>query len=655
MSDVLSPKVLIEVFNEPKVFSDHFLERDPTSLLPLWVQTPAGQVTFNGDSALLTIKAGETNVHFSKAVSYSSAVYGHILLRVLGVSNHWQLWVQRADLMIWVKVAEEETAGLFDVNAGAVYSGSVVGLDLVAYGAGGDTAEFCYVVVCKSLIVSDEGKLTGKTSVSLPTLKDGVQGANFTLQNGDGAYDAIKEQDAIVIFAGRSGEVGVKLFGGRVRKTQREGLGVGRAKLTVWCHGHAYELNNPPSNLRESYSVVNGRTIIEDGLNLCRYLVKHPTAAQWFDNAGASGSTDDRITSTHSVEYDQEKPYNPMVEVADKASNGSNVGFDLVDTPAGCLIGHLRGSLDFTCAVVPVLRHYVRILDACQVRNRQTVYGAKKRCEPSVWDDWTLDSVGNWIAVAGTLSEGTANPYFQSNYLKCVPSTPNPGQAYFSRDLSTLVYPVTGKGKDAYGKINFATWVYGYILTSVQVRLRAPDLSNCFTWTPNVADYSWLTVGNWKPHVVDLGEANEFNAIENADGVWVKTGSPDWLHITRIDFLFVGVAGSLGFVGLDGFSFSDGAFRATGNHLASQAELWGIVEAEPESDGALLSDAECLARANSILANLAYPTEILDPVTVEGNAVFRPGDRVYLLGAYRVLREVVHVFEKNMWDSELRV
>jgi hypothetical protein len=118
--------------------------------------------------------------------------------------------------------------------------------------------------------------------------------------------------------------------------------------------------------------------------------------------------------------------------------------------------------------------------------------------------------------------------------------------------------------------------------------------------------------------------------------------------------MFEGVAGGGAFVGLDGFNFGPGAYRAVGNNTVSQALNWGIIEGEPEVDAALLSDDECLARANSILENVADEVELVDPITVEGDAAYRPSYRTYVLGAYRVPCLVTHVLVDNLWRTELK-
>jgi hypothetical protein len=123
-------------------------------------------------------------------------------------------------------------------------------------------------------------------------------------------------------------------------KTQVDCVRYGEEYLRLWCHGYATELQRPPARFTASYtSAANGRLIVEAALNLCRYLVKHPTASLWFDSAGASGSTDDRIASSHALNFDSEAPYKVVTQVLDDADNGVVVGFDVYETPAVVWLG----------------------------------------------------------------------------------------------------------------------------------------------------------------------------------------------------------------------------------------------------------------------------------------------------------------------------
>jgi hypothetical protein len=46
---------------------------------------------------------------------------------------------------------------------------------------------------------------------------------------------------------------------------------------------------------------------------------------------------------------------------------------------------------------------------------------------------------------------------------------------------------------------------------------------------------------------------------------------------------------------------------------------------------------------------------MIDPITVDGHADYKPTLRVYVKGAYYVLNEVVDIVEDNQWTAELKI
>jgi hypothetical protein len=177
--------VRIEIYRAPKVFSDHFLELDPSLHVPLWVATPAGQVALDGDYAVLTIKAGETEQHFSIAVDYVTVSSGMVLVsRLIGLTcSGWALKILRDGQGAWDIVASGSAAGLVEASLAAFVGQDIVGVDIVATGVAGQTLTVDSLAVCMSLWCLRNGDLVDEAALSLPTLKDGVQGANFSLLN----------------------------------------------------------------------------------------------------------------------------------------------------------------------------------------------------------------------------------------------------------------------------------------------------------------------------------------------------------------------------------------------------------------------------------------------------------------------------------------
>ncbi|MCW4018347.1 MAG: hypothetical protein NWF00_06675 [Candidatus Bathyarchaeota archaeon] len=649
MSSVPPAKTRIEIYRAPAVFFDHFCSSG-------WVATPLGGAALAEDTVTLTIQAGEVVQNYAKACSFDADLFPSLVVRVYSLTaTEWQVWLQQEIGGAWVKVAYGSEAGLFEVDLSGVFSGGCTGVVLVAAGSAGQEAVFDLVCVCKEFIVPADGDVVGQLEISWTRFNDAVTGAKFKLLS-KAAYEAIYNHDAVVIYLGRSGESGVKRFGGRVRRVLVDSVRYGEEYRDIWCHGHGCESQTPPSRFTHNYgTATNGRTIIEAALALCAYLARHPTDSYWFDAGGSTGSTDDRILSDHTVDFDCEQPFKVMQQIAEDADNGVTPSFDLYETPSGLLVGHSRNSLDFVCGTTPSLRRCMDNTDSYPVANRVTVYGARRRSHPADGDEWTLDDVGNWTALYGTLSEGTDNPteplQGSSNYLRC--SAQPDGEVRKSSFKRTLPASVSGMGKAGYSKYNFALYIstvtYPKSLTSAVVYLKT-DASNYFYYT---IDPSKFEDNRWNKYSLALGPNNEYS-LGNPTGVWKKTGSPDWTNLNILEWYFEFSGDSLG-VCLDGLNFGDGAFRATANHVASQLQPWGIVEAAPQVDTSFNSDTECSQRGNAILAERAYPQRMIDPITVDGHADYKPTLRVYVKGDWYVLNEVVDIVKDNQWTAELKI
>lgn len=290
-----------------------------------------------------------------------TVTYQKIIVRVAkvaGTNTTWGVKVYDVDLPGWRTIWTGQTAeGEFELT---LPEAGVSKIALLEEYVGGPTTQvwFDYVAICKnSLLVPDLGDLVKEMRITRPLLNKAVAGAKFHIPNTGGAYNGlIKGHDVVIIWLARSdadlGTIAAKAFGGRVVTPTNQGVQYGEFYIDLDCHGHAYELNIPPTLVQKYYLATNGLTIIEDDLGLCSYIAKNPDATKWFDNAGSSGSTDDRINSTHDCVYDEELPMTVIQEILDKAKNPAAVeGFDMYEMPSGCLVGHLRNSLDFVSPI----------------------------------------------------------------------------------------------------------------------------------------------------------------------------------------------------------------------------------------------------------------------------------------------------------------
>ena len=259
---------------------------------------------------------------------------------------------------------------------------------------------------------------------------------------------------------------------------------------------------------------------------------------------------------------------------------------------------------------------YNVVKSLASVNNNITVYGesgkigvpgADGRKEPSNGDLWTIDAVGNWIQVHGTISvSAPANAKVGSNALECECEA----DTYLIEFRRNITVPFLGKEK--YQTYNF--WIDKYFggTETLDVRLFAPDASNYFTTTINVTSAYVF-------HQMKLGESEEYDVDKNPTGIWHKVGSPSWHYLPTIGFS--GTFGSQDIVWLDGLYFGHGRFRKTVSDATYDQRDLVIV------DDALHSDAECESRGNMLLSTMKDSTIQLE-LTLKGNTNVKIGDRI---------------------------
>jgi len=666
VSELAPAKCRIEILRGPPVFfDDHWLKG--------WTVVQGSQ-GFDGDTTTITVGASQASAYIWRALEFDSAVYKYWLIRCTNVAaTSWLIRVRRKDTQAWVTVAEYTTTGLKEADISAVYSGVVDRILIEVVGSPGQNCEFDYMGICKNTVLTPvlSGDVVDEHTITRPIFNvGGVMGAKLTITNFNAENtDKIKAHDVIIIWLTRdSVNLGVpayKVFGGRIVNPTNRAEGYGRHFIDLDCHGHAYETINPPGLLQKLYSpATNGRILIEDALALCSYVAKHPTASKWFDNAGASGSTDDRINSTHDVEYDEVVPKTVIDEICDKASNPEGAkGFDIVEMPSGVLMGHLRNSLDFVSPIASITPEtYSKSEDVHRVKNKNIkIYGEpgqigdnkgkadKGRKEPSDGDLWTLDNINNWVAEKGSISAQTSVPKVGTNYIRGDAALEaGTYKSQFRRDLGTLV---KGFGKGAYQTVNLYVRSYLNPMTTRRIRLYAPDANNYFYASLPAGDQS-----QWVFYQFQLGEQFEYDVEKNPDGAWNKVGSPVWGALSSIAF-YGDATVNFGFC-VDGLYFGHGRWRASAEDSTSQQNYGGRVP-EPIIDDNLKSDAECQAMANAYRDFLKDPITSLQNVLVDGDYRYTPGDRQRIivsndnLDAYYRIIQVVHKVVGVSWDTIL--
>jgi len=651
LSELAPPKCRIELFSEAAFFTDHFQKN---------VNLVGATATYDGDQVQVNVNVGDP---FGQGqlycdmpgVSINSNPNRYLVVRVteftpvspgdhywIGVTKLGSGSVGEQHTTIGLKILDLKT-----LNGGVDFDFTAFCLDFI-----GDhsTVTLDYVAIVKAVDLLPfpiEEDLADRLEITTPLLNNAVNGAFFSVPNFGGAYNTlIKEHDIVLIWLSRDvddlGDPLYKRFGGRVVAPTKISRAYGDHFIDVECHGFAAELNIPPALLQEIYAAVNGRTIVEAAVALAAYVVKHPTAAKWFDNTGSSGSTDDRINSTHDVSYDEVKPLVSIQEIIEKALNPASVqGFDMYEMPSGVLVGHLRNSLDFVSPIAeltPEAYKYKR--DAHRVRNKIKVYGAQTKKQPLDGDSYS-EATTNWTS-DGTLSADGSDKQVGSYSIK---ATVAAIIVYAQRSLDNIVTTDFRKG---YKKLH----VYAKCDNTVGnnsdliISLCAPDYANSFFHVIPMIN------GVWQEITIPIGRNEKIWAVGGG-------GAPDWNNIQNIRFTLNSSGGSATVtLHIDNLFFSDARFDGSAEDEASQA-TYGVRVPDPVVDEALQSDAECEARAESLVAQQKDPILTLENVLTDGDHRLWPGDRQHTHGSndgidetFRIV-EVKDVVKKCQWDAVL--
>ena len=658
MSEIAPAKCRVEIFPKPYFFDDHFQAGWSIS---------QGVLYTDGDLGQLTIGPTFSSASMTRTVNFHTNTYRYLVIRATALTGtSWVVRIRRADTSEWITVATYVAPGLAEIDLQAFYYGAIDRVQIAVYGSNPQYVDLDYVSSNSAPLVTPvaAGDVVEDLTITRPLLSQGISGAKLTIPNFEGAFNgAINKHDVIIIWLARNnanlGDPVFKVFGGRVAALSNEGRGQGAFFIKLDCHGHAYELINPPALLQKLYFTINGRTIIEDALALCNYVTRHPNNSMWFDAGGASGSTDDRINSTHDVEYDEVVPKTVIDEICDKASNPAGVkGFDIVEMPSGVLIGHLRNSLDFTSPISSITPEtYSKSEDTYRVKNKNKVYGKagkigvpgdEGRKEPFNGDEWTLDDVNNWTVDLGSIAEDTMAKKVGSNSLRIYTADYSGVQkALVRRNIENVVLAF---GKGAYQTINF--WIMALNQNAThKLRLYAPDSSNYFETDIQKDPY------DWKFNQFQLGKNQEYDSEKNPNGIWTKIGSPKWGDLRYVAFY---IEWSVAYSpNLDGLYFGHGRWRGSAENATSQSQ-YGTRCLEPEVDEALGSDTECTARALSLVAFFKDPVVSLENVLVDGDR-YTPGDRQRVIvsndnyDADPRIIEVQHKIRGVTWDAILKL
>jgi hypothetical protein len=643
LTDLAIAKQRLELFKNPILFDDHFIDD--------WASNPAGGTVLDGEVVRLTVQGGQTIQNYERTIEFNPNTFKYFIVRLTDGLFTSKVWVRRKSDSAWLQVGTP-TLGLNAFDITSVCTTTVDRISLQAYGSPGVDAEFDYVAISESTYGTlGEDDLVGELKIINSVLSKGANFMSFTVQNfGNESASKILENAVVISWVSRdSGELGTvaaKAFGGRIKKITPKALGFNSYYIDVECHGHAIELIKPPSRLTKVYSAINGRTIIEEALGLAAYVAKHPIASKWFDNAGSSGSTDDRINSTHSKSYTRATPWEVIKELLDLASNPSSViGFDIFETPSGALVGHLRNSLDFVSDVASLTpEKFSKITDVHTVINCQQVLGRFRfQTGDAGWDD----SLSGWTARIGTIL------------------SPNPGYILVDNDgLMCEVYrtmsPYDLLSADPTETPEGECVKHLYC----QVLMNNGNAGNNSIWVifecDTESDYFYHTYSNVTQNLnyevdQDLGDENT-----GAGKFWTKAGNADWNKIKNITFYAATGSGAGMYITIDYLKITPLRFRSVYQDATSQA-AYGVVDGDPQIDETLSSDSECFARAKSIVGVKKDPAITLENVVADGTLSYKPSYRQRIvvsdlsIDETRRIVEVEHTIKGSVWDSKLVV
>ena len=328
---------------------------------------------------------------------------------------------------------------------------------------------------------------------------------------------------------------------------------------------------------------------------------------------------EDTDTTYTKLEYENTPVFDILKYIAGSADKAGVIGYDFRVAPDAKFEFFQRNSKTSPVSIsekIEASEHRKAIL---AVRNKAKVYGSQGKNFPADLDSWSESTLG-WTVVSGTLSLESGRQRKGSYNLRVDAAASVEGNIY--RTFDALCKPQT-----------FVVWAwmpgnlgggYGY------VRLWAPDSSNYFQ-----ANIKSILEGQcilqWGLISLALGPNQMYDADSNPNGIWTKTGNPQWSQVSGLQ-LIICTIGAASYYMYDGnFGFLNCSFTGTFEDSGSQS-AYGLRELT-ETDEELSSDNECTLRAKAILAQLKDPAEYLtirSTVIDYGTTPILAGDKIHV-------------------------
>jgi hypothetical protein len=365
----------------------------------------------------------------------------------------------------------------------------------------------------------------------------------------------------------------------------------------------------------KTYSSQKGEAIVKDLLDYYSGLSHVRDTTELVEN------TDTTYTK---LEYENTPVWDILKFIAGSADKVGVIGFDFRVAPDAKFEFFPRNSKTSSVSLSEKIEQSEYRKDIFGVRNKITIYGAQNRMDPSDGDAWTepaSEPPENWVLDFG---EGV---HRSGIYVK-VGSYSVFGRADASTYRVTFHRNLSGLSPFYYSMLKF--WCLSQYVPQDHrwIRLLAPDDSNYFQKSDFTVGYT--SMSDWRLNELPLGKSQEYDALTNPNGIWVKVGNPSWFNISAIKFeaqwnlpwdLYI-----------DGLFFDKGRFKNTQEDSTSQSN-YGIRELV-DTDEELYSDNECMLRAKAILAQLKDPAEYLtikSAVIDYGTTPLFAGDKIHVV------------------------
>jgi hypothetical protein len=328
--------------------------------------------------------------------------------------------------------------------------------------------------------------------------------------------------------------------------------------------------------------------------------------------------------TTHVNIYSKNDTYLDLLKkLSDYWTSGATVKKDFYVDVDNDLAWKARGTAGTeTLTVGENVNNYHILRDVESVKNNITVYGYQGkigvpghegRCDPANKDTWTYGT--GWTDDWGTISLCDTDFKVGTDSLQVL--SEDTGAIFASKIRRTVNEQIYGDA--AYQTLNLYSRRWGVNnISTHEARLYAPDSSNYFYTALEKDSDQWV----WQQF--QLGENQEYDADTNPNGKWLKNGggSPNWSLITEL-CLYAEHAADQFTVRYDSLFFGHGKFRYTASDLPGS---YGQRDYQTVDDS-LMSDAECEARAKTLLYQLKDPPVRID-IETEGNAKIKIADQL---------------------------